>query len=129
MNRLLRLAVVVAPLTVGCGMNISSTRMGASFPPRASDCSIKFENLNYSDATGRYGQQIGMVTVSGVKKVDAHVEDMVRPEACKMGGDLATLNAATDSGSSMVGSMIQYLIFKLPLGSALGAPQSGPAAP
>jgi hypothetical protein len=102
---------MVAALALGaCGPNISSIRAGAIYPPKPASCSVTFENMNYQQATAAY-EQLGLITVSNGDVTDK-VREQVRQKACRMGGDAVSLNAAVDTGSSLVGNMTQFLVLR-----------------
>lgn len=111
---------LVVALALGCGPNISSIRMGALSPPRADDCKIAFENVDYQHAAAAY-DQLGLITVAGGDVTDK-VREKVREKACRMGADALALNASVDMGSRVVGNMTQFLVLKK------RAPATAPAA-
>ena len=111
---------VFALAIVGCGPNISMTRMnGAIYDAKPVGCAIKFEQLDFQQASAQY-KVIGMITLTGTKSsgLDADTKRIITQKACELGADAVTLNAASDTGSAMVGGMIQFLALRTPESTA-----------
>src|SRR5262249_40038830 len=52
-------------LVVGCGGHqISAIRSGALYPSKGDDCDVRFENLNFQEASSKY-EHLGLVTLTG----------------------------------------------------------------
>jgi hypothetical protein len=111
---LVRAAVVVGTaLGAACaagpgslGYHVSPARVGALYPSKGEACGIRFENLNFGEASSKY-ENLGMVTLTGTGGTDfsdAMKKDVER-EACKMGGDAVSLNAS-------VPGMFQFLVWR-----------------
>ncbi len=104
------LAVVFA--AAGCmggpgtmGYNVMPSRMGALYPSKGEACGIRFENLNFGEASAKY-ESLGMVTLTGAGSdfTDPMKKDVER-EACKMGGDAVSMNASAPG-------MFQFLVWR-----------------
>jgi hypothetical protein len=118
--------LVLVALAFGCGPNISTIRMGSFSPPRADDCRVAFENLDYLHAAAAY-DQVGVITVAGGDVTDK-VRDQVRQKACRMGADAVALSAAVESGVGTAGHVTQFMVLKkrAPQADTAAAPtQSG----
>ena len=113
--------IAAALITSACGIanNTSVSRMGAMYPPNAANCQIKWENMNFQQASAAYNV-IGMVTLTGpgATELSDKNKESIRAAACKTGGEAVSLNASNDTGSAMVGGTIQYLILRKPEGGA-----------
>jgi hypothetical protein len=90
----------------GFGYNVTPVRVGALYPSKGEACSIRFENLNFLEASSKY-QQLGMVTLTGTGGTDFtdSMKHDVEREACKMGGDAVSLNAS-------VPNSFQFLVWR-----------------
>lgn len=105
----LSLLLVSAAACAGGGLdyNVTPVRMGALYPSKGEACGIRFENLNFLEASSKY-EQLGMVTLTGTGGTD-FTEPMkhdVEREACKMGADAVSLNGS-------VPNMFQFLVWRL----------------
>jgi hypothetical protein len=99
---LLFLAALVLTAACGPGIRVSSSRTGKGQPPKAADCEIRFEDLPYQEAVTTY-EEIGQIWLTGDGAVNELTESqkaLLRPEACKLGGEVVTVGSAVGSGAS-----------------------------
>jgi hypothetical protein len=99
MHRPLLIFLVGLPLMAACASNIkvSTSRTGSGkYEVKPPDCEIRFEDLAYTEATEQY-KEIGQVWLTGsdaVPELTGSQKDLVRPEACKIGGEIVTLGSS-----------------------------------
>ncbi len=90
----------------GMGYTVTPTRMGALYTSKGDRCGLRFENLNFQEASSKY-ESLGMVTLTGTSG-DEFTDKMktdVEKAACHMGGDVASLNASAPG-------MFQFLVWR-----------------
>jgi hypothetical protein len=89
----------------GIGYHVTPSRMGALYPSKGEACGIRFENLNFGEASAKY-ESLGMVSLTGTGSdfTDAMKKDVER-EACKMGGDAVSMNASAPG-------IFQFLVWR-----------------
>jgi hypothetical protein len=100
----MRLALLLAlgASTVSCagglgGYQVTPMRVGALYPSKGDHCGIRFENLNFQEASSKY-EHLGMVSLTGTGSdefTDAMKSDVER-SACHMGGDAVSLNGSAN---------------------------------
>jgi hypothetical protein len=76
---------------------VTPVRIGALYPSKGDRCGIRFENLNFQEASSKY-ENLGMVSLTGTGSdefTDAMKADVER-SACHMGGDVVSVNASTN---------------------------------
>ena len=116
MNSMVDLRAAAVPLfvvaAIGCGphTNVTTIRMGGAYLSRGANCSIRFENLDYQEATSKY-EQIGIISLTGTSELTDVAKKEVEGEACKIGAHVLTLNASVGSETS---GMIQFLALRDP---------------
>lgn len=85
---------------------VTPARIGALYPSKGDKCAIRFENLNFQEASAKY-EQLGLVTLTGTGS-DEFTDPMkadVEKSACHMGGDAVSLNASTNG-------MFQFMVWR-----------------
>jgi hypothetical protein len=83
---------------LGGGYTLTPTRVGALYPSKGEACAARFENLNFLEASSKY-ENLGMISLTGASS-DEFTDPMkhdVQRAACKMGGDVVSLNASGPS--------------------------------
>src|ERR1700688_4820701 len=96
------LALLAATTLAGCaggglggGYTVTPTRVGALYASKAEACAARFENLTFLEASSKY-ENLGMISLTGASS-DEFTDPMkhdVERAACKMGGDVVSLNAS-----------------------------------
>ncbi|HEY5239888.1 MAG TPA: hypothetical protein VIJ22_00420 [Polyangiaceae bacterium] len=103
MRSLLALALL-AVSTASCaggalgGYTVTPTRVGALYPSKGEACGVRFENLTFLEASSKY-ENLGMISLTGASS-DEFTDPMkhdVERAACKMGGDVVSLNTSGPS--------------------------------
>ncbi|MGH7297169.1 MAG: hypothetical protein ACRELB_19680 [Polyangiaceae bacterium] len=88
------------------GYQITPIRSGALYPSKGDRCGIRFENLNFQEASAKY-ESLGLVTLTGTGS-DEFTDGMkadVEKSACHMGGDVVSVNASTTG-------MFQFMVWR-----------------
>ena len=98
------LALVPALVLLGASIVLSAAcqsyrvvpvRAGALYTSKGDRCGIRFENLNFQEASAKF-ENLGLVSVSGTSS-DEFTDPMkadVEKAACHMGGDVVSLNVS-----------------------------------
>lgn len=123
----------LAVLLGACGPNISETKM-AYFPPRAETCNVEVVNgalasgANFALPDSPY-EIVGMIGLGENGTQDPFSDRymaIVRPRACKMGGDAISLMASQTSNASITNATgTAYVV----LHKRVEAAKSPPRAP
>jgi hypothetical protein len=96
------LALLSAMTVASCGgggiggYTVTPSRLGALYPSKGEKCGIRFENLNFQEASSKY-ESLGLISVTGTSSdelTDAMKRDVERA-ACHMGADAVSLNVAS----------------------------------
>src|SRR5262245_37739202 len=97
-------------------VHATAQRVGRSYPALATGCPVRFENLTFQEANGRY-DQVGLVSLSGTSDEPQGWEGITRdrlwPKVCEIGGTVVTPNAMM-GGESVMGrgtGMIQFAVW------------------
>jgi len=103
-------------LAAACGPNVSEVRT-VNYPPREQNCSLEFVKLDNQTMSGQGPWEvIGQVVLGEHGKQDPFAEEykaIVRPRACKMGGEAVAimLNATSETFMSS-GTTISYAVLR-----------------
>ena len=102
---------VTLPWLVACGgPAVGEVRTGLPHQARGENCQLELVSITASDMApgARFGsggqyEMVGMVTVGadeGTDAFSAKIKELVRPRACRMGGEVVSLLASgTDSNA------------------------------
>ena len=107
MKKILLGIIITLFLATGCAKRISVTRMGI-YPAKPDRCEIEVKNIDMAEANQSY-KHIGLISVSGHAKdieIDEDLMTDVKQNACKMGGEMISLNAQSVSGTGVVSAGI-----------------------
>ncbi len=114
--KLIALSLLVVSVAACSSLNASAMRTGAVVPGRAANCDVRFDNVDFQAASGKY-QQVGMVTLSGTKDQpiawEGETKQRLQPKACELGGTVVTLNAGMNQSAAGFGAgMIQFMVWR-----------------
>jgi hypothetical protein len=93
------LIFLAAMALAACAPNLrvtSSRTASGQYESKPPDCELRFEDLAYTEAVAKY-YEIGQVWLTGpdaVAELTETQKDLVRPEACRMGGEIVTLGSS-----------------------------------
>ena len=100
-------ALVAALLTTAASIVLSTAcqsqsyrvmpvRAGALYTSKGDRCGIRFENLNFQEASSKY-ENLGLISVTGTSSDEftGAMKSDVERAACHMGADAVSLNVAT----------------------------------
>ena len=110
-------ALVAALLTTAASIVLSTAcqsqsyrvmpvRAGALYTSKGDRCGIRFENLNFQEASAKF-ENLGLISLSGTSS-DEFTDPMkadVEKAACHMGGDVVSLNVSAPG-------MFQFIVWR-----------------
>jgi hypothetical protein len=110
-------AILIAATAIGCGPDISERRLGF-YPPREPRCALEFVQADPRTlGPGGPWEVVGYVTVDEKHVGDPYSEryrEIVRPRACRMGGEAVTILQAASresrhgSGTGITWGVLRY---------------------
>jgi|GEM_PF-4122418 len=112
-------------LLVGCNnIDVILHKTGKTYPALSEGCPVRFENLTPQEASVAEYEQVGILTVSGLKKDqlqavqvwDGAVKERLWPKVCELGGSIVTLVAMgggeSDSLFGKATGHAQFLVWR-----------------
>lgn len=115
--RLAPFTLATFALSACSSIHASGQRVGKLYPSQAEGCEVRFENLDFMEASANF-EQVGMVTLSGTSDQpqawEGETKEKLWPEVCKLGGNIVTPNAMAGGQSTMgMGTgMIQFSVWR-----------------
>ena len=110
----------IATFAAGCGAHIGEVRIGSPHPARPVDCNLEFVTMQAIDTEpgSKFGpngdlEKVGTVLIAAKKDIDPMSNNthlLVRPRACRMGGEVVSL-LATDNSVSNNGKPQENILY------------------
>jgi hypothetical protein len=122
MKSVASLSLLLFASLTGCSNHVSTIRMGPPAPPRPLDCSLELIDNPMQGAT-----QVGMmmppdlellghvrvIHEAGRSPSDPEVLKLVKPEACKLGGEQVSVGISANFQAGLrTGSTLSYMVWR-----------------
>jgi hypothetical protein len=123
MKTMLR-AVGFVLLLGGCGAQLSTARQGPPRPARSDACSLEVAHVGLSEMQpgaafgpgGKY-EVIGYIRVAnapeGTDPLGPEMRERVRPEACRLGGDIVAVSTSMSYATVGFGSAKDMVVYQV----------------
>ena len=99
-----------------CAPDVSTMRMGGVFPPREANCSLELRSGTIDFAMTSQFDTVGTLMVRGSEGEapnSPRILALIKPEACKLGGEMLLLNTSANLTNGMSSSSNHtFLVFR-----------------
>ena len=103
-------------LAAACTPDVGTVRVGPMAPPRPVDCPLELVDISPTAGIPAGLELLGYVRViheAGKEPIDPEVLKLVKPEACKLGGDRVSVGMSSNFSNGLRdGSSLAYAVWR-----------------